>query len=94
MNQQWNFLEKKILRAAKKRNEIAVQQLRKAVDNLYPNRSLQERVFNIVPVSMKYGSAVHGHARPGRRDRRIRSSDHCDMRTSVRSRRPHGTWML
>jgi len=57
MHQQWSFLEKKILQAAKKRNEIAVQQLRQALDNLYPNRNLQERVFNIVPYLIKYGAA-------------------------------------
>jgi len=57
MHQQWSFLEKKILQAAKKRNEIAVQQLRQAIDNLYPNRNLQERVFNIVPYLIKYGPA-------------------------------------
>ncbi|MDP2913924.1 MAG: bacillithiol biosynthesis cysteine-adding enzyme BshC [Candidatus Aminicenantes bacterium] len=55
MRQQWSFLEKKILQAAKKRNGIAVQQLRQALDNLTPNRNLQERVFNIVPYLIKYG---------------------------------------
>ena len=55
--QQLDFLEKKILGAAKKRSEIAVRQLGTAVDNLYPNRSLQERVFNIVPYLLKYGAA-------------------------------------
>jgi len=55
MRRQWSFLEKKILQAAKKRNEIAVQQLRQALDNLYPNRNFQERVFNIVPYLIKYG---------------------------------------
>ena len=57
MNQQWKFLEKKIRQAAAKRNETAIQQLRKAVDNLYPNQRLQERVFNIVPYLIKYGYA-------------------------------------
>jgi bacillithiol biosynthesis cysteine-adding enzyme BshC len=57
MDQQWDFLEKKILGAVKKRSEIAVRQLATAVDNLYPNRSLQERVFNIVPYLLKYGPA-------------------------------------
>jgi bacillithiol synthase len=57
MRQQWSFLEKKVLQAAKKRNEIAVQQLRQALDNLYPNRNLQERVFNVVPYLIKYGAA-------------------------------------
>ncbi len=57
MNQQLNFLEKKVRQAATKRNEIAVQQLHKAVDNLFPNQRLQERVFNIVPYLIKYGAA-------------------------------------
>jgi len=57
MNQQLNFLEKKVRQAATKRNDIAVQQLHKAVDNLFPNRHLQERVFNIVPYLIKYGAA-------------------------------------
>jgi uncharacterized protein YllA (UPF0747 family) len=55
MARQFEFLETKILRAAAKRNDIAVQQLRKAGDNLYPNGHLQERVFNIVPYLLKYG---------------------------------------
>ena len=57
MNQQLDFLEKKILQAAKKQNEIAVRQIRKAADYLYPNGHLQERVFNIVPYLLKYGPA-------------------------------------
>ncbi len=55
MIQQLKFLEKKILQAAKTRNDIAVQQLRKAGDHLYPGGHLQERVFNIVPYLLKYG---------------------------------------
>jgi bacillithiol biosynthesis cysteine-adding enzyme BshC len=55
--QQLKFLEKKIVRAAKKRNDIAVGQIRKAGDHLYPNGHLQERVFNIVPYLLKYGPA-------------------------------------
>jgi bacillithiol biosynthesis cysteine-adding enzyme BshC len=57
MNQQLNFMEKKVQQAATKRNDIAVQQLHKAVDNLFPNQRLQERVFNIVPYLIKYGAA-------------------------------------
>jgi len=57
MNQQLNFLEKKARQAATKRNDIAVRQLHKAVDNLFPNQRLQERVFNIVPYLIKYGDA-------------------------------------
>jgi bacillithiol biosynthesis cysteine-adding enzyme BshC len=55
--QQWKILEKKILQAAVKRNEIAVQQIRKAADNLYPRLHPQERIFNIVPYLFKYGYA-------------------------------------
>jgi bacillithiol biosynthesis cysteine-adding enzyme BshC len=57
MVQQLQFLEKKIVRAAKKQNDIAVGQIRKAGDHLYPNGHLQERVFNIVPYLIKYGLA-------------------------------------
>ncbi len=57
MDQQLRFLEKKIVRAAKKRNDIEVGQIRKAGDHLYPNGRLQERVFNIVPYLLKYGPA-------------------------------------
>ena len=57
MNRQMRFLEEKILRAAKKRNETITQQLQKAKNNLYPTNRLQERVFNIVPFLIKYGYA-------------------------------------
>jgi bacillithiol biosynthesis cysteine-adding enzyme BshC len=57
MNQQLDFMQKKVQQAARKRNDIAIQQLRKAVDNLFPNQRLQERVFNIVPYLIKYGAA-------------------------------------
>ena len=57
MNQQLDFMQKKVQQAARKRNDIAVQQLHKAVDNLFPNQRLQERVFNIVPYLIKYGVA-------------------------------------
>jgi len=57
MDQQWKFVEKKIRQAAAKRNETAGRQLRKAIDNVYPSQRLQERVFNILPYLVKYGSA-------------------------------------
>jgi bacillithiol biosynthesis cysteine-adding enzyme BshC len=56
MNQQLDFMQKKVQQAARKRNDIAVQQLHKAVDNLFPTQHLQERVFNIVPYLIKYGA--------------------------------------
>jgi uncharacterized protein YllA (UPF0747 family) len=57
MVQQLRFLEKKMVQAAKKQNEIAVGQIRKAGDHLYPHGHLQERVLNIVPFLLKYGPA-------------------------------------
>jgi bacillithiol biosynthesis cysteine-adding enzyme BshC len=57
MSRQLQFLEKKIVQAAKKRNDIAVEQIRKAGDNLFPNGHLQERIFNIGPYLLKYGPA-------------------------------------
>jgi uncharacterized protein YllA (UPF0747 family) len=57
MVQQLRYLEKKIVQAAKKQNDIAVGQIRKAGDHLYPNGHLQERVLNIVPFLLKYGPA-------------------------------------
>jgi uncharacterized protein YllA (UPF0747 family) len=57
MIRQLKFMEKKTRQAARKQNETATQQLHKAAANLYPNRQLQERVFNIVPFLIKYGYA-------------------------------------
>ena len=55
IRQQLEFLDRKVRQAAKKKDEIAQRQLRKAVDNLCPGGHLQERVFNIAPYLMKYG---------------------------------------
>ncbi|MFQ5750787.1 MAG: bacillithiol biosynthesis cysteine-adding enzyme BshC [bacterium] len=52
---QIDILEKKILQAYKKRNEVISQQIHKAKNNLYPNNHLQERVLNVVPFLIKYG---------------------------------------
>jgi len=57
VNQQLDFLQKKVQQAARRRSDIAVRQLHKAVDNVLPNQRLQERVFNIVPYLIKYGAA-------------------------------------
>lgn len=48
-------LEKKILQAYKKRNDVIRQQLYKAGHSLYPNHQLQERALNITPYLFKYG---------------------------------------
>ncbi len=54
---QFRFLEKKILQASKRRNNIVTQQLLKVKNNLYPNNRLQEREFNITPFLIKYSYA-------------------------------------
>jgi bacillithiol biosynthesis cysteine-adding enzyme BshC len=55
MHHQIDILEKKILQAYKKRNEIVSQQIHKAKNNLFPNNQLQERELNVVPFLFKYG---------------------------------------
>ncbi|MFQ5708406.1 MAG: bacillithiol biosynthesis cysteine-adding enzyme BshC [bacterium] len=55
IDHQMEILEKKILQAYKKRNEILRQQIHKAQINLYPNHHLQEREVNVVPYLFKYG---------------------------------------
>ncbi|MDH4217652.1 MAG: bacillithiol biosynthesis cysteine-adding enzyme BshC [Candidatus Aminicenantes bacterium] len=52
-----SLLEKKILKASKKQNIIMMQRLQLAKNSLYPNRHLQERLFNITPFLIKYGFA-------------------------------------
>jgi bacillithiol biosynthesis cysteine-adding enzyme BshC len=55
INQQFKYLENKILKASKKQNDILIQQLYKVKNNLYPANHLQERVLNIIPYLIKYG---------------------------------------
>ncbi|MCH7755317.1 bacillithiol biosynthesis cysteine-adding enzyme BshC [candidate division KSB1 bacterium] len=52
---QMDGLEKKILQAYKKRNEVIGQQIHKAQNSLYPNNNFQERQLNILPYLFKYG---------------------------------------
>jgi len=52
---QMNILENKVIQAAKKNQEILGRKLTKLENRLYPNRHLQERVFNVTPYLMKYG---------------------------------------
>jgi len=52
---QLNGLENKVIQAAKKNQEIVGRKLTKLENRLYPNRNLQERVFNVTPYLMKYG---------------------------------------
>jgi bacillithiol biosynthesis cysteine-adding enzyme BshC len=50
-------VEKRIVAHLKKRNTIVGQQVAKARHNLYPLGRPQERVFNVVPYLIRYGSA-------------------------------------
>jgi bacillithiol synthase len=50
-------LEKKLLRAEKKKFEVQQQQLHKLKTALFPNNSLQERIDNILPYYAQYGSS-------------------------------------
>ena len=52
---QISLLEKKILKASKKKNIIITQRIHLAKNSLYPIQHLQERVFNITPFLIKYG---------------------------------------
>jgi bacillithiol biosynthesis cysteine-adding enzyme BshC len=52
---QMKSLENKVFQAAKKNQDIVERQLTKLENRLYPNRHLQERVFNVTPYLMKYG---------------------------------------
>jgi len=49
------LLGNKVIQAAKKKQEIVGHKLTKLENRLYPNRHLQERVFNVTPYLMKYG---------------------------------------
>ena len=50
-------VEKRIVAHLKKQNAIVGQQIAKARHNLYPLGRPQERVFNVVPYLIRYGSA-------------------------------------
>jgi bacillithiol biosynthesis cysteine-adding enzyme BshC len=56
IDHQFDFLKKKILQAAKKQSSMAVQQLLKVKNNIYPDNHLQERVLNVVPFLIKYST--------------------------------------
>lgn len=51
-------LEKKIVQAGKRQDDITRQQLYKVAAALYPNQSLQERVHNFTPYLIKYSPLI------------------------------------
>lgn len=60
-------LEKKMLRAEKRKQEDSVRQIQKLKSTLFPGGTLQERVDNIIPWIARYGltflNDIHHHAR-------------------------------
>ena len=60
-------LEKKMLRAEKRKHEVSGQQLRKIRSALFPGNSLQERYENILPYYARYGKdiidCIHQHSK-------------------------------
>ena len=57
---QLNDVEKKITGHLRQRNEILIEQLRKAAANLYPEGVAQERVLNPLPYVARYGPELVG----------------------------------
>jgi bacillithiol biosynthesis cysteine-adding enzyme BshC len=51
-------IEKKLLQAVKRQNEVLTQQITKAAHALYPNHHLQERELSFVPFLCKYGRGL------------------------------------
>jgi bacillithiol biosynthesis cysteine-adding enzyme BshC len=52
-----NKLEGRLLRAEKKKEDVAVNQIKKIKAKLFPNDGLQERYDNFIPFYLKYGQA-------------------------------------
>jgi bacillithiol biosynthesis cysteine-adding enzyme BshC len=51
-------LEKKMLRAEKKKHDAAIRKIRKIKSTIFPNGNLQERVENILPLLAKHGLSL------------------------------------
>jgi bacillithiol biosynthesis cysteine-adding enzyme BshC len=49
------FLEKKMLRAEKKKHDVAIRKIKKIKSVIFPNGNLQERVENVLPLLAKHG---------------------------------------
>ena len=52
---QFDFIEKKITQAAKKRDEVLRGQVGRLTAQLFPRGGLQERTLNVVPFLARYG---------------------------------------
>ena len=49
------YLEKKMLRAEKKKHDVAIRKIKKTKSAVFPNGTLQERVENVLPLLAKHG---------------------------------------
>ncbi|MGB8318134.1 MAG: bacillithiol biosynthesis BshC, partial [Ignavibacteriaceae bacterium] len=54
-------LKGKALEAQKKKHEITLRQIDKAINSLYPNNNLQERELNFIYFANKYGLDILKH---------------------------------
>jgi bacillithiol synthase len=60
MRHQVQSLRTKFLNAEVKRNEILARRIDAIINSLYPEKKLQERVFNVTSFLMRYGSGLIG----------------------------------
>ena len=51
-------LQKKMLRAEKKKFDVQIRQIQKLKNQLFPTNNLQERVENFLPYYAKWGGAI------------------------------------
>lgn len=51
-------LEKKMLKAEKQKNEVALNQIKKLKEKLFPGNNLQERHENFIPYYLQYGEVL------------------------------------
>lgn len=50
-----DHLENKLFKAEKRKHEVALKQIENVKNRLFPNGTLQERIFNIAPMYVNYG---------------------------------------
>lgn len=63
-----DYLQSKMLKAEKNKNEVGINKLKKSKNRLFPSNGLQERYDNFIPYYLKYGQAwidtILSHADP------------------------------
>ena len=58
MDHQWKVLEKKVMRATKRKHSDLVKQLNTLKAHVFPEKRLQERILNFMELYLKYGAAL------------------------------------